>query len=707
MTAEDGSESDDALSLRERAERAISDRVRERQHQLADVDMHRLVHELEVHEIELAMQNEELRTSRAEVEEERARYADLYDFAPTGYLTLSRHGQILEANLTASTILGTDRSTLLRGTLSQHIEQGDRHLLEACIVSTSAATPRAHCELKLATPPSQTRYVYVEGLAREDGLHVRISLIDITARRAAEAQLLLRDRAIRVLTHGIVITDPNRPDNPIIYTNAGFEAMTGYSAAESIGKNCRFLQGPDTDPEAVRTIRHAVTSGTACSVEILNYTRSGDPYWSALSITPVRDSEGRLVQFIGVQVDISERRYLERALQQAQRMEAVGRLAGGIAHDFNNLLTVINGFSEVLQDDLRADDPLREVAGEISKAGARAALLTRQLLAFSRRQVMTMRVLDVNLLVAEIATMLRRVIGEDIDLRVDCPEPAAYVKADSAQLEQVLMNLALNARDAMPQGGTLLIRTAHVLVNDAYRAAHNDVSDLYHASRREMRSGPYIVLTMSDTGVGMDAATAARVFEPFFTTKGVGKGTGLGLSMVYGVVKQSEGYITVSSEVGRGTEFSIFLPTAEPVKTVPAPELPRSAGGSETVLLVEDDVAVRGLAMRVLTAQGYRVLDASDGSVALHMAAQFNGHIHLLLSDVVMPNMGGRALAEALRHSRPTTRVLFMSGYPNDEVLRRGVQQDQSSFLEKPFTQTALASKVRAVLDAPLAPRGT
>jgi CheY-like chemotaxis protein len=354
----------------------------------------------------------------------------------------------------------------------------------------------------------------------------------------------------------------------------------------------------------------------------------------------------------------------------------------------------------VLESGLAVNDPLREIASEIGRAGARAALLTRQLLAFSRRQVMTARVLDLNGLVDNLATMLRRIIGEDIDLRVDAAPTDVFIKADSAQLEQALMNLALNARDAMLQGGTLAIRTALVQVDEAYRLAHNDVSDLYHATGREMRTGPYAVLTVSDTGVGMDAATAARVFEPFFTTKGVGQGTGLGLSMVYGVVRQSDGYIVLSSEPNRGSEFSIFLPAVAPVPSEPVREPAIPLAGSETVLLVEDEVSVRALAAFSLRQNGYHVIDAGDGREALRAAAEYDGPIHLLLTDVVMPGLGGRALAETLRQSRPFTRVLFMSGYPDDEILRRGIQHDRTAFLEKPFTQSVLTAMVRSVLDA-------
>lgn len=711
MTPGKDSEPTDPLSLRERAEQRIAHRVHARAAWTADGDVHRLVHELQVHEIELAMQVEELQASRAEIEAERARFVDLYDFAPMGYLTLSPDGRITAANLAAASMLGVTRDTLLRGTFAEYVDVGDRTGLASCIASAVKGTPRAECELRLAAPSPRLRFLHVVCAPDADGSAVRISLLDITARHAAVQQLQLRDRAMQVVPHGIVITDPRQPDNPIVYVNAGFEVMSGYSAREAVGRNCRFLQGADTNPDTVRTIRDAVTHGLACAVEILNYRQNGEPYWCALSITPVRDDAGRLVHFIGVQLDLSERRLLERALREAQRLESVGRLAGGIAHDFSNLLTVINGSSDYLQDALRTDDALRDVALDIVDASARATMLTRQLLAFGRRQAMTLQVLDLARLVSDTADMLRRVIGEDIALRVDVADSPASVRADSTLIQQVLVNLALNARDAMPEGGVLTIRTEAVMVDESYRSAHNDVSDLYHASQREMRSGPYIVLTVSDTGRGMDPATATRIFEPFFTTKRSGTATGLGLAVVFGVVQQSHGYIAVSSEVELGTTFSIFLPAPMSEASPPTvAEVPLAAattpGTTATILLVEDDASVRLLARRTLLAQGHRVLDATDGQDALRVSAEYGEDIQLLLTDVVMPHMGGRALAETLRQSRPSTRVLYMSGYPDDEVLRRGVQQDRVAFLEKPFTQATLSAKVREVLDAPVAHRG-
>jgi PAS domain S-box-containing protein len=389
--------------------------------------------------------------------------------------------------------------------------------------------------------------------------------------------------------------------------------------------------------------------------------------------------------------DVTKRKSVETQLLQAQKMEAVGRLAGGIAHDFNNLLTVILGSSDLLLEGLRVDHQSRADLEDIHKAGQRAAALTRQLLAFSRQQVLTPQVLDLNALIADLEKMLRRLIGEDIEFRTVLAADLGAVRADPGQLEQVIMNLAVNARDAMPHGGKLTIETVNADLGDAYAQAHVPLV-----------SGRYAMLAVSDTGIGMDTQVKAHIFEPFFTTKEKGKGTGLGLATVYGIVKQTDGYIWVYSEPGQGTSFKIYLPRVAAAAEPPAPKplAPPSLAGSETVLLAEDEEAVRNFTRRVLAAHGYTVLTAADGQEALHLAEQHAGPIHLLLTDVVMPNMGGRELAERVVAARHETKVLYLSGYTDDAIVHHGVLEPGIAFLQKPFTLQGLARKLREVLDA-------
>jgi len=394
--------------------------------------------------------------------------------------------------------------------------------------------------------------------------------------------------------------------------------------------------------------------------------------------------------------DVTERRALEQQLRQSQKMEAVGRLAGGIAHDFNNLLMVISGYSEFLLGQIGDDPGMRGHAQEIANAAARATSLTRQLLAFSRKQMLDPRIVDLNGVVAENVKMLTRVIGEDIDL-VMVPGPyIGAVKADPGQIEQVIMNLAVNARDAMPQGGRLTIETANVTLDANYARFHAPV-----------KPGDYVMLAISDTGVGMDADTQAHIFEPFYTTKGL-KGTGLGLSTVYGIVKQSEGYIWVYSETGKGTSFKIYLPrfsaTGETLATQPAlaADADQPIPGHETILLVEDEENLRRLARQYLENQGYNVIDAPDGATAIQISQAHKGPIHLLLTDVIMPGMNGRELANKVSPTRPDMRVLYMSGYTENHIGHNGTLDEGITLLQKPFTLPALKAKVREMLDTPL-----
>ncbi|HVO82135.1 MAG TPA: ATP-binding protein [Terriglobales bacterium] len=393
--------------------------------------------------------------------------------------------------------------------------------------------------------------------------------------------------------------------------------------------------------------------------------------------------------------DVTERRALEQQLRQSQKMEAIGRLAGGIAHDFNNLLMVISGYAEFLLDRIGgSNQELRTPAQEIASAAERATSLTRQLLAFSRKQMLAPRVVDLNAVVTENLKMLTRLIGEDIDLVMVPAADIGAVKADPGQVEQVIMNLAVNARDAMPHGGKLTIETANVTLDDNYARFHAPVEP-----------GEYVMLAISDTGIGMDTDTQSHIFEPFFTTKGT-KGTGLGLSTVYGIIKQSGGYVWVYSEPGKGTSFKIYLPrvsaTGEAARVEVPVENAHPAHGGETILLVEDEANLRGLTLQYLRRQGYTVLEASEGASAIQVANTYPGPIHLLLTDVIMPGMNGRELAQRITSERSETRVLYMSGYTENAIGHNGTLDEGITLLQKPFTLPALKAKVREVLDTAL-----
>ncbi|MGC1936617.1 MAG: ATP-binding protein, partial [Candidatus Acidiferrales bacterium] len=404
---------------------------------------------------------------------------------------------------------------------------------------------------------------------------------------------------------------------------------------------------------------------------------------------PLRNGQGEVLGVISMALDITDRKQLEAQLRQAQKMEAVGRLAGGIAHDFNNLLMVIQGYTELLLDKLGAQHPLRRNADQIHDASQRAASLTRQLLAFSRKQMLAPQVLNIQSVVSDMEKMLRRLIGEDVELVTTNPQGLWHVKADRSQIEQVILNLAVNSRDAMPDGGKLTIETSNVELDNSYSR---------HAV---VEPGEYVLLAVSDTGCGMDSDTQAHVFEPFFTTKEKGKGTGLGLATVYGIVKQSGGYIWVYSEIAKGTSFKVYLPRVREPELAPQqkPEAMSPVRGSETILLVEDEKGVRELAREYLEQIGYRVLQADNAAQALEIARKHAGLIELLFTDVVMGGMSGRQLAEEMQKLRPEIKILYMSGYTDEAIVHHGILGRGSVLLQKPFTLNSLAIKVRETLE--------
>src|SRR6058998_2682902 len=472
--------------------------------------------------------------------------------------------------------------------------------------------------------------------------------------------------------------------------NDAMARMYGYEEARDLVGTALANLHNVTDPANREQIRAFLRAGYRVSdSETREHDREGRPRVFLNNVVGFVE-DGHLVRVWGTQRDVTEQRHLEEQFRQSQKMEAVGQLAGGIAHDFNNLLTAILGNTQLLLRDLPPGDSKRGDVEEIRKASERAASLTRQLLAYSRRQMLQPEILDLNVVVADMDRMLRRLIGEHIALVTVLAPDLGRVRADPNQIEQVLVNLAVNARDAMPDGGKLTIETANVELDEAFAQAHLGAV-----------TGSYAMLAVTDTGAGMDASVRAHLFEPFFTTKEVGKGTGLGLATVYGIVKQSDGYISVYSEPGHGSSFKIYLPRiATPARAAAGPQKGRPARGNETVLVVEDEPAVLTLSRRALEAQGYVVLAASDATAALRVVERHGGTIHILVTDVVMPGLSGRALADKLAAQRPGIRVLYMSGYPGDAVVQHGSLPAGSAFLQKPFSPDSLARKVRDVLDA-------
>ena len=504
-----------------------------------------------------------------------------------------------------------------------------------------------------------------------------------------EQSLRKLSRAVEQSADSIMITDQH---GIIEYVNPAFEALTGYTRDEICGLSPRILKSGEEGVETYQGIWKTILAGKSYRGILANRKKNGELYYVEESICPVRDGTGQITNFISNARDLSERLGLEAQLLQSQKMDAIGNLAGGVAHDFNNLLTIITSYAELALDTVPQGSPLESKIQEILLAARRAAELTRQLLAFGRKQPQALRVADLNLVIGRIANTLPRLIGEDIQFTFTGGEGLGRVRVDPLQIEQILMNLAANARDAMPQGGFLRIETCDVKLED----------DHIHCKQGIVPTGRYALITVSDDGTGISAKHLPHIFEPFYTTKPLGKGTGLGLATVYGIVKQNKGFIWAYSERRMGTIFKIYLPClgrrdhSEAALDVTTE---RVARGSETILLVEDEQAVRRATAEFLTLQGYTVLEAKDGVDALSVAQKHRETIHLLFTDVVMPNMSGGQLAKELIELRPETRLLFVSGYAGKTVLDHKVVDLETNFLQKPYSLKQLSLKIRYALN--------
>jgi len=566
----------------------------------------------------------------------------------------------------------------------------------AALELARARAPHAPFILLTGSLDEETAVEYMKAGAADYILKGRLTRLGPAVRGALERERMKRQLREReeyfrsLIEQAMDIIAVLDADGAVRYASPSVLPLLGYGAEELVGQHIFDLVHPDDIGPALRVFAEGVATGQGGRLLGLQ-VRHRDGSYRSLEAIGRYLLDDPVVRGVVINArDVTERRSLERQLLQAQKMEAVGRLAGGIAHDFNNVLTAIFGYADLLTEEFPAGSPARQDLEEIRKAATRASALTRQLLAFSRQQVLAPVVLSVNDLVDDVGKMLRRLVGEDVELRLILARDAGNVRADSGQLQQVIMNLVVNARDAMPTGGKLVIETADAELTEQYAELHQAVIP-----------GRYVMLAVSDTGVGMDAQTKARIFEPFFTTKEKGKGTGLGLSTVYGIVKQSGGYVWVYSEPGHGTTFKLYLPRVDaPAEPQAPPRETATLTGTETILLAEDDDILRPLTKGLLAKLGYTVLDAESAEQALAVAGARQGPIHLLVADVVMPGASGRELARRLAQSRPETRVLYVSGYTDDAIVHHGMLEPGLKFLQKPFTPAALARKVREVLDA-------
>ena len=616
------------------------------------------------------------------------RYRALVESAPDA-IVVYRDGKVLYANTVAVELCGL-----------HSLEQLQKNHILNFIHPDERAGVAERIRLGMEgqyLPLRETRLIRTDGaevpvetvgrmVDYQGGPAVQVFVRDITQRKLAEAELRKLSMAVNQSPALVEITDLH---GNIEYVNPKFTEVTGYSKDEVLGRNPRFLKSGETSRQEYENLWRTITGGGEWRGLFHNKKKDGTQFWERAFISPIRDAAGTITHFLGIKEDITQQKSIEEQHRQAQKMEAVGQLAGGVAHDFNNMLQAIMGYSQMLMEILPEGDKCREFAAEIDQAAERASALTRQLLAFSRRQVLQMEDLNINSVVENVTKMINRVIGEDIRLNVVPGQRMGTVHADCGQMEQVLLNLCVNARDAMPDGGAVTIETENVMMDGEYCDAHAWATP-----------GRYVLLSVTDTGCGMDAQTQTHIFEPFFTTKELGKGTGLGLATVYGIVAQHQGMIQVYSEEGRGTTFKVYLPSFErPASTVGTKVVGRATGGTETILVAEDDEALRKLIARVLNDAGYAVLLAADGEEALTIFTKHAMNIDMCLLDVVMPKVGGKTVYDVLRRQYPRLRFLFSSGYSTNAIHTDFVLKDGIELIQKPYAPGALLRKVRQVLD--------
>ncbi len=613
-------------------------------------------------------------------------YGDLFDRSHIGMAMVGGDLHFMRVNDAYAHMTGYSKEELTRMTFSDITHPEDREKdVQAGRRLYSGESSYYRTEKRYVRKDGEVIWIHLNSwIVPGTPLHSIAIIEDITARVELERRQLRLRTAVEQAGEGIIITDAS---GAITFCNPAFERITGYPKEEVLGRNPRFLQSGKHDEAFYRRMWDTLLSGSVWEGRISNRRKDGTLFEEESTISPLVEA-GKIAGFVAVIRDVTERIGLENRLRQANRLDSIGRLAGGVAHDFNNLLTVINGYAEYALRSLPGEHPLHHALTQIRKAGGRAAELTSQLLAFSRKQVVAPKPVQLNDVVTDSLAMFRRLVGEDIEILPRLSPEATLVSVDPGNIHQVLMNLVVNARDAMPDGGSITIETERIAMP---------------AGRPDIPAGDYMTLCVADTGVGMTDDVRQRVFDPFYTTREAGKGTGLGLSTVYGIIQQAGGWVQVESQPGMGATFRVGLPvllSAAISMPLPAEHTARPADGTETILVVEDQPEVRALVVSMLRDCRYHILEAGSGLEALRVASQFHGPIQLVLTDVIMPYMTGKQLVEQLLPRHPAMRSLYMSGYTSDVIAQRGVLDSGIDFIAKPFTQEALARKVRSVLGA-------
>ena len=645
----------------------------------------------------------ERRAAEAALRESEAKYRTLFETMSQGVVYFDTEGNVTSANSAAERILGKPLNQIRRRSrVDPHWrlvrEDGTLFSVEGLPSRMAFRTGKKVANVVMGLKDAHAhifRWILVNAIPQfkpgeERPFQVYTTLEDITESKEAFDQSQRLASIVQSSGNAIIA---KALDGTIATWNPAAERMYGYFAGEAIGRNIAMIVPAEERADLERILESLRRGDTVGPYETVRRRKDGSLIDVSLTASPIHDEAGNVVGVSVIAQDISqlkralaERQAMEEQFHQSQKLESIGRLAGGVAHDFNNMLNVILGYGELMLDRLREPDPLCEYAKEVVEAGKRAAAVTRRLLAFSRKQTLQPQVINLNGIVSQLEKMLGRLIGEDIHLSTVLAEDLWRTEVDPGQIEQVIMNIAVNARDAMPRGGVLTIETHNVVLDDQW----------YAQDHINVEPGDYVSLVMSDNGCGMDEHTLKKLFEPFFTTKEKGKGTGLGLAMAYGIIKQSKGYIGVYSELGVGTTFRIFLPcTTRPESTVKVTEdFEETRGRGKTILVVEDEKSIRELCAAVLNRAGYHVLLAANGGEALLLIEEKKVHVDLVITDVVMPGMSGKILADRLRRNLPNIRVLFMSGYTDETIMRHGVLDSGIPFIEKPFNTRVLINKV-------------